>query len=114
MVTLKNIESRLKMEAHRARLHEYEITRESIEIFLKETKVSKRNICLEEDYVLFHWKSERSLPVSEAVQEVQLHDGWTAHRVGLSWILKSSDNGIEFRVWDNDQSEGTLTVFEEV
>lgn len=114
MVTLKNVENRLKIEACKARLHEQSHTREAIEMFLKETKVSKRNICLEKDYALFNWESERSLPISEAVQEVQLHDGWTAHRTGSSWILQSSDHRVEFRVWDSDQSEGTLTVREEV
>lgn len=112
MVTLKNVENCLKMEAGKARLHEYEITRKAIEKFLKETKVSKRDICLEKDYVLFHWISNISLPVSEAVQEVQLHDGWSAHRIGLSWILQSEDCKVEFRVWDSDQSEGTLIVKE--
>lgn len=112
MVTLKKIEERLKMEAYMTRIHEYEITRESLEVFIKETKVSKRNILLEKDYILFHWESEKRLPISEAVQEVQLHDSWTAYRTGSSWIIQSQDKRIEFRIWDSDQSEGTLTVKE--
>lgn len=48
----------------------------------------------------------------EALQVVPFHDGWTVHRNGLPWILKSSDNRVEFRVWDSDQSKGTLTVKE--
>lgn len=114
MVTLKKIEARLHFEACLARAHEYEITREVIERFLKETKVSRKNINIEKDCVLFQWKSDVRLPTSGAVQEVQLHDGWRATRIALSWIIRSKDRKIEFRVWDSDQSMGTLTVYEEV
>lgn len=114
MVTLKSIEERLKAEACNARLREYNITRESFETFIKEAKVSRKNVDIEKDYVLFHWKSEKRLPISDAVQEVALHDGWTAYRTGLSWILRSKDRRIEFRIWDSDQTEGALTVREEV
>lgn len=113
MVTLKKIEHCLKNAARIARLREYDITRESLIAFLKNTKVLKKPEYVEKEYILFHWRSDVRIPVTGAVQEVQLYDGWTAYRTELTWIIQSSGQKIVFRIWDKDQSNGTVAIYKE-